>query len=114
MLNHRQSRTCRAAVAACLLLCSVAPRDAEAAEAATVKIDNFAFVPDHLVVKAGTAVTFENDDDIPHLVAANDHSFKSKALDTNDTFVVTFAKPGDFAYFCGLHPHMQGKITVTP
>jgi plastocyanin len=85
-----------------------------AAETAVVKIDNFAFTPDNLTVKAGTAVTFQNGDDIPHTVVATDHSFRSKALDTNDSFTFTFTKAGDFTYFCGLHPHMQGKITVSP
>ena len=37
-----------------------------------------------------------------------------KALDTGDTYEFTFTKAGDFAYFCGLHSHMQGKITVAP
>jgi len=79
-----------------------------------VKISNFAFTPQELTVKPGTTVTFENDDDIPHLVVATDGSFRSKALDTGDKYAFTFSKPGDFAYFCGLHPHMQGKITVGP
>jgi plastocyanin len=36
------------------------------------------------------------------------------ALDTGDTDEFTFAQAGGFACFCGLHPHMQGKITVAP
>ncbi|MGO4285190.1 cupredoxin family copper-binding protein [Bosea sp. TAB14] len=85
-----------------------------AADAARVKIDNFTFAPGVLTVKAGATVTFQNDDDIPHVVVANDGSFRSKALDTGDSYVFTFTKPGDFPYFCALHPHMQGTITVTP
>ena len=37
-----------------------------------------------------------------------------KALDTDDSFVHVFDKPGDFVYFCGLHPQMKGEIKVTP
>jgi plastocyanin len=85
-----------------------------AAEAPQVKIENFSFTPPALTVKPGTTVTFRNDDDIPHLVVANDASFRSKALDTGDTYAFTFTKAGDYAYYCGLHPHMQGKITVAP
>ena len=85
-----------------------------AADAPQVKIENFAFTPKTLTVKVGTTVTFENDDDIPHLVVANDASFRSKALDTGDSYAFTFTKAGDFAYFCGLHPHMQGTISVAP
>lgn len=87
---------------------------ASAADAPLVKIANFSFEPETLSVKAGTTVVFENDDDIPHLVVASDKSFRSKALDTGDRYAFTFSKPGDFAYFCGLHPHMRGKIAVSP
>jgi plastocyanin len=81
---------------------------------ATVSISNFTFKPGDLHVKVGTTVTFKNDDDIPHRVAATDGSFYSKALDTDDKASFTFSKVGTFPYFCTLHPHMQGKITVTP
>lgn len=84
-----------------------------AADAPRIRIQNFAFTPQNLEVKLGTTVTFRNDDDIPHLVVASDGSFRSKALDTGDTYAFTFTKLGDFAYFCALHPYMQGKITVS-
>ena len=57
---------------------------------------------------------FKNDDDIPHSVVGKDGSFKLKVLDTNDTGVNTFSKAGEFVYFCGLHPHMVGKVIVLP
>jgi plastocyanin len=38
------------------------------AEDAAVKIDNFAFAPPTLTVKAGTTVTWRNEDDIPHTI----------------------------------------------
>jgi plastocyanin len=79
-----------------------------------VNIDNFAFTPKELTVKAGTAVVFRNRDDIPHVVAGANGEFHSKALDTDDSFSFTFAKAGTYAYFCGLHPQMQGRIIVTP
>ena len=79
-----------------------------------VNIDKFAFTPKKLTVKAGTAITFRNRDDIPHTVAGANGEFHSKALDTDDSFSFTFAKPGTYAYFCGLHPQMQGRIVVRP
>ena len=82
------------------------------ADAASVGIDNFAFTPEVLTVKPGVTVTFVNHDDIPHLVVATDGKYRSKALDTNDKFSIAFDKPGEYAYFCGLHPHMKGKIIV--
>jgi plastocyanin len=77
-----------------------------------VKIDNFTFGPAKLTVKAGTTVTWENVDDIPHTVVATNRAFKSKALDTNDKFSFTFTTPGTFEYFCSLHPHMKATIVV--
>jgi plastocyanin len=76
-----------------------------------VKIDNFTFAPRTLTVKAGTTVTWINEDDIPHTVVSTGH-FRSKPLDTGDRFTYTFPTAGSFAYFCSLHPHMQASITV--
>ena len=84
---------------------------AEAAEL-EVKIDNFTFAPQRLVVKAGTTITWINEDDIPHTVASSTKLFKSKALDTNDKFSFTFITPGSYEYLCSLHPHMTGAVVV--
>ena len=81
---------------------------------AIVKIDNFTFNPAILSVAVGTTVIWDNGDDIPHSVVATDKSFRSKALDTEDKFSFTFSKSGEYEYFCGLHPHMKGKIAVSP
>jgi amicyanin len=81
-------------------------------EDAAAKIENFAFVPQRLTVKAGTTVTWTNTDDIPHTVASTTKAFKSKALDTNDKFSFTFTTAGTYEYFCTLHPHMTGTIVV--
>jgi plastocyanin len=90
---------------------------AEPATAATaadteVKIDNFTFVPQRVTVKPGTTVTWINEDDIPHAIAATGKEFRSKVLDTNDKYSFTFTTVGTFEYFCSLHPHMTGTIVV--
>ena len=77
-----------------------------------VIISNFTFTPSALTITPGTTVKWVNHDDIPHLVAEKGLAFKSPALDTNDAFSFTFTKPGDVEYFCVLHPHMTGKISV--
>ena len=79
---------------------------------AEVKIDNFTFAPQSLTIKAGTTVTWINEDDIPHTVAATAKAFKSKVLDTDDKFSFTFTTAGSYEYFCSLHPHMTGTIVV--
>lgn len=82
------------------------------AAAAAVAIGNFTFNKQVISVKPGTTVTWTNADDIPHTVVSKDGAFKSKVLDTGDHFSFTFAKPGQFGYFCSLHPHMTGAVIV--
>ncbi|HEY1524716.1 MAG TPA: cupredoxin family copper-binding protein [Candidatus Angelobacter sp.] len=79
---------------------------------AQVKIDNFVFSPNPLTVPVGSTIRWTNQDDIPHNVVSDDKSFKSKALDTDETFTYTFTKPGTYTYFCSIHPKMTGKVVV--
>jgi len=83
-----------------------------AASPATVQIDNFAFTPAALTVTAGTTVTWKNEDDSPHRIGDKNGTFKSAALDTDDSFSHTFAAPGEYPYICTIHPYMVGKIIV--
>ena len=83
-----------------------------AEEANVVTIDNFSFTAPELTVAVGTTVKWVNHDDIPHNVVASNKAFRSKPLDTDDSYSFTFASAGSYDYFCGLHPKMQGKIIV--
>jgi Icc protein len=87
---------------------------APAAATGTVQasVDNFSFAPKQLTVKPGTTVVWTNKDDIPHTVEQNDHVFSSKVLDTNEKFQYVFNKPGQFPYFCKLHPTMTALVVV--
>jgi len=79
----------------------------------SVSIDNFSFSPSVLTVTAGSTVTWTNHDDIPHNVVSVDGAFpKSKVLDTSESYSYRFAKAGGYNYFCGIHPHMTGKVVV--
>jgi len=99
------------AVAAFTMAAVFPAASAQAAET-LVQIDHFICAPQRVSVKAGTTVTWVNDDDIPHVVVASNKLFKSKTLDTNDKFSFTFTTPGTYEYFCSLHPHMTGTIVV--
>ena len=79
-----------------------------------MKIDNFAFMPKELDIAVGTTVTWQNADDVPHTATSKDDPqvFDSGALDTDDKFSFTFSKPGKYAYYCKVHPHMTGVVTV--
>ncbi len=99
----------RLAIAAAISLLLGVPR--AYAEDSTVAIDNFTFAPAELTVKVGSTVTWTNHDDIPHTVVSAG-KFRSKTLDTDNSFSFTFTAAGDYKYFCSLHPHMTGTIKV--
>jgi plastocyanin len=104
-------RDCGAGFLAFAVACLV--NDVKAAPpGATVSIDNFTFKPNVLTIKPGTTVTFVNHDDVPHSIVETGGKFKSKVLDIDESFKMTFETAGDVGYFCGLHPHMTGRIVV--
>jgi plastocyanin len=77
-----------------------------------VKIEQFAYSPRSLTVATGTTVVWINHDDAPHTVTEENRQFESMALDTDDAYEHRFDVPGTYRYFCALHPHMTGQITV--
>ena len=110
----RANSTCIATALAVATLAVAAAFPGASAQAAgpEVDIDQFTFTPQRLTVKAGTTVTWSNEDDVPHTVASSSKVFKSKALDTGGKFSFTFTTPGTYDYFCSLHPHMTGAVVV--
>jgi plastocyanin len=121
-MSHSKITAPRATLGLAISLAAAMPQGPSAGETATpaaasaaaVRIDNFNFTPPALVVAPGTTVSWTNDDDTPHNVREKDGKFKSAALDTDDTFSQTFSAPGEYEYFCSIHPRMVGKIVVKP
>ncbi len=99
-------------IGAMLAFGAVAAQDATKKDANEITIDNFTFTPKELTVAVGTTVKWLNHDDIPHTVVEKKTTFRSKALDTDDSYSFTFTSAGTFDYFCGLHPHMVGQVIV--
>ena len=91
-----------------------APASQPTTQAVIVKIDNFKFEPKELQIAAGTTVTWQNADDVPHTATSKDDPqlFDSGALDTDEKYSFTFSKPGTYTYYCKVHPHMTGVVTV--
>jgi len=106
-MTYAALRSLGLAVAATILLGFASAQ----AEELKVTIDNFTFTPAELKVKVGDTVTWTNHDDIPHTVVSAG-KYRSKTMDTDDTFSFTFTSAGDYKYFCSLHPHMTGMIKV--
>ncbi len=76
------------------------------------------FIPLNAEVIRGTTVTWENHDNIGHVIQSEDSQgnvialFNSGILKTGDTFSYKFTKPGTYYYFDTLHPWRIGIITV--
>lgn len=85
---------------------AVAPPDS------SVAIRNFMFSPMTLAVAVGTRVSWKNFDGEPHTIRSIDDTFRSGALDQNDSFSYTFDKPGTYRYACSIHPQMVASIVV--
>jgi len=87
--------------------------------AASVIIKDFAFNPPEITVKAGTTVTWVNEDSAPHKVASDPHpthtdlpGLVSGVLSTGESYSFTFTKKGTFGYHCHIHPSMKGTVVV--
>lgn len=80
-----------------------------------VAIQNFAFAPAALVVKAGTTVTWTNKDTDDHTVTSQGSGgpLQSSPLGTGQSYSYTFTKPGTYSYYCTIHPFMTATVTVT-
>lgn len=81
----------------------------------TVTIANFAFSPADISVKAGTKVTWTNNDNTAHTVNETDGQSgpASGMVNPGASYSFTFDKPGTYHYHCSIHPEMTGTITVT-
>ena len=79
-----------------------------------VKIVNFAFAPQKVVISVGGSVTWTNKDDVAHTATASNGSFDSGNLSNGQSWTHTFTKAGTYAYVCTYHPNMTGTIVVQP
>src|SRR5438067_2370853 len=75
-----------------------------------VVIDNFAFNPPAITLKAGTTVTWTNKDEEPHSVVLGQEGRLPVLVGNTATYSHTFVKPGTYAYNCGIHPFMHGTV----
>ncbi|HVV77716.1 MAG TPA: cupredoxin family copper-binding protein [Mycobacteriales bacterium] len=90
------------------------PPPASTSNGHTVTIQGFAFHPSTLTVKAGTKVTFVQQDTITHNVTGSGNAafMHSPSLTKGQTYTVTFSKPGTYNYICTIHPYMKAKVIV--
>ena len=83
---------------------------------------NPAYDPDPLTVKVGDTIAVNNKDIAPHTVTngkdATDPNmgklFDTSIINAGDSgqIVTTGMKPGEYPFFCSVHPYMKGTLTV--
>ena len=80
----------------------------------TVDIVNFVFEPKSLTVKAGTTVTWTNEDTAVHSIKDTSALATpvSPDLEKGATFTITYGQPGSYSYICGIHQYMTGSVQV--
>lgn len=74
----------------------------------------------NIIIKAGTTVVWNNISNAPHNVfegtpSGATHKFQSPGIlsTPTQTYSYTFTTPGEYPFYCGIHPVMTGWITVT-
>jgi len=78
---------------------------------------NPSFEPVDIKVPKDGGIEWTNNDNVPHTVTSlidDGKTFDSKTIKPNATYILDAMnlKDAQYDYFCTLHPHMKGKITV--
>jgi plastocyanin len=73
-----------------------------------------AFSSESITVKKGEAVTFLNDDTVPHNImsATKGNEFNLGSLPPGSSTDVTFKDDGDVQVICAIHPRMKMTVKV--
>ncbi len=78
-----------------------------------VSIKAFKYGPETVTVKAGSKITFANDDTADHTATSTaGGAFDTDRIPKGASRSVTLRKPGTFDYICAYHPFMKGKLEV--
>jgi plastocyanin len=83
-----------------------------AAGPASVTIKDYVYAPDPVRVRAGSSVTWTNNDAAPHTASADNGAWDTGSLTEGKSGTVRFDTPGTYSYHCALHPTMKGKVIV--
>jgi plastocyanin len=82
--------------------------------------NNQFFVPVDVTVKPGSTLTWKNDDTAIHTATSGKDSTPDSKFDTSLISPGQSSKPqtmpsepGEYSYFCTLHPWMTGKVIVS-
>src|SRR5215472_9451034 len=77
-----------------------------------MNMQNLAYQYTNMQVRAGTTVTWTNQDRVPHSVTFKNGMKDSSLLSQGQSFSYTFTTPGTYEYYCTVHPSMVATVTV--
>lgn len=77
-----------------------------------ITMQNLRFIPETVIVPAGTEITWINDDSVTHTVTSDTSLFDSSIIRPGGTFSFTFTDIGTYDYHCTIHSGMRGTIIV--
>ena len=106
------------AVGLILAACSANTGSSAASGGTVVKIVGLAYDPTSLTVKAGTMVTFQNNDTVDHTLTngkdgkPDANPLFDKDLPVGKSETVTFSTAGTFNVTCKIHSTMNMTVTV--
>jgi plastocyanin len=112
-LRFRLTALASVALLALSLGAVVAGASTPRAKAKAVTIEDFAFTPKTLTVKAGAKIKVSNKDGATHTFTANKGAFDTGDIDGGSSATVTVKKPGTYAYHCNIHSDMKGTVKAT-
>ncbi len=78
----------------------------------SVSISNMMFSSSSITIGVGKTVKFTNYDSADHAATADDDSWGSGTMHTNQSYVQRFKTAGTYTYHCYYHPEMTGTIIV--
>ena len=80
----------------------------------TIDIKNFMFQQGSITVKAGTRVTWTNQDPqgTNHTATADGGAFNTGPIAPGASVSETLSAPGTYMYHCNIHQYMTATITV--
>ena len=78
----------------------------------TVDMRGFEYFPRDLTVNAGSTVTWTNSDNVPHTATEKDKAWDTGVVGKNGESSLTFDTPGEYEYYCTIHPSMKADLKV--
>lgn len=104
---------------ACVPLAAPAPQEG----VTDVLMQNIAFVPNQVTIRAGQSVRWTNVDPVIHTTTSGNPGdpdvgslWDSGNMNPGESFTHQFDEPGEFIYFCEVHPNIMrnARVIVEP